>query len=45
MLPGHVASDAERTLELFRRVGAGGTPLSEAEQVYSAYKLRKPEIR
>lgn len=31
--------------EFFRRVGAGGTPLSEAEQLYSAFKALKPEVR
>ena len=37
--------DRGKTLELFRRVGAGGTPLSEPEQVYSAYKLYRPDVR
>lgn len=45
LLPEHVAGDPNKTLDLFRRIGAGGTPLSQPEQVYSAYKLRKPEIR
>ena len=45
LVPMHVMNCAEKTLSLFQRVGAGGTPLSQAEQVYSAYKLRKPEIR
>jgi hypothetical protein len=34
-----------KSLEMFRRIGAGGTPLSQDEQVYAAYKLRKPELR
>lgn len=31
--------------DFFRRVGAGGTPLSEAEQLYSAFKAVMPEVR
>ncbi len=31
--------------DFFRRVGAGGTPLSEAEQLYSTFKAVRPEVR
>ena len=45
LLPEEITQSPDKTLDLFRRVGAGGTPLSQAEQVYSAYKLTYPEIR
>ena len=45
LLPDDVRDNPTRSLEFFRRVGAGGTPLSQAEQVYAAYKTRKPEVR
>ena len=32
-------------IDFFRRVGAGGTPLSEAEQLYSAFKAVRPKVR
>lgn len=31
--------------DFFRRVGAGGTPLSEAEQLYSTFKAVEPGVR
>ncbi len=45
LLPVEVRDSPTRSLEFFRRVGAGGTPLSQAEQVYAAYKTRRPEVR
>ena len=45
LLPDEITADPNKTLDLFRRIGAGGTPLSQAEQVYSAYKLTRPAIR
>lgn len=35
----------EDLLELFQRIGAGGTPLSSEERLYSIYKHHYPEIR
>ncbi len=35
----------EDLLELFQRIGAGGTPLSIEERLYSIYKHHYPEIR
>lgn len=33
------------TLDFFRRIGAGGTPLSQADQVYAALKIELPQVR
>ena len=33
------------TLDFFRRIGAGGTPLSQADQVYAALKIGLPQVR
>lgn len=35
----------EQQLSLFERVGAGGTPLSAEERLYSIYKHHVPEVR
>lgn len=45
LLSDEITRNSIKTLDLFRRIGAGGTPLSQAEQVYSAYKLTYPKIR
>ena len=45
LLPESIKDDARRTLDMFRRIGAGGTPLSQGEQLYAAYKIAKPELR
>jgi hypothetical protein len=45
LLPELIARDPRRTYEMFRRIGAGGTPLSEDEQVYAAYKLHNADLR
>lgn len=41
---GSLQSD-DAVLALFERVGAGGTPLSVEERLYSIYKHHKPEIQ
>lgn len=38
-------SSEEDVLELFDRIGAGGTPLSVEERLYSIYKFHWPDIR
>lgn len=37
--------NSELLLRLFERIGAGGTPLSEPERLYSIYKHRFPRVR
>ncbi len=44
-MPAIVENNPSVKLELFRRVGAGGTPLSQPEQLYAAYKTYKPGLR
>ena len=36
--------DADQTLTLFERIGAGGTPLSNEERLYSIYKHYVPKV-
>jgi len=37
--------DGQNLLTLFQRIGAGGTPLSPEEQLFSIYKHYKPTVR
>lgn len=38
-------TDRENLLKLFDRIGAGGTPLSVEERLYSIYKYHWPKVR
>ncbi len=41
---GHLQDRKNDILELFQRIGAGGTPLTETEKLYSMYKSDRPHI-
>ncbi len=45
MVVGKDVLEGDRLPAFFRRVGAGGTPISEEEQLFAAFKVAQPAIR